>query len=727
MSEQIDGIVTIFPNVYKSKEPHHVPIRKIFERIRTGRSKELVEKIRSCESKEEKLELKKQLPSICFAGLFKHRDNHGIVEHSGFVCLDFDHLTSYEKLVEFKDSLKKNKYVFAAFISPSGDGMKVVVRIPKDITNHAKYGESLGKWFKQDDQKVDELKDIARVCFESYDPDIWINEQAVVFDVISKPKPVVVEYAHEGDKIVDQHAIFRNLKKWADARDSYHDGNKHNFLVKLACACNRFGLDQDFTTAKLIESYQGVASWVDSNDFHEITRRVYITYEAQHKMSHWTTKGEMCDYDPDGKARDVIYLEDIREDMWSSFHKGDSRGETTYFSSIDRHWTWKKGEVTLMHGAPNQGKSFLTLQLMLIKSVKEKTKWGIFSPEQNPPIDFYKDLIHMYKGKSTEPWHKHRMSESEFKDGMDFVREHFYFVYPKVDSPTPQYINDRFSELIIKEKIEGCLIDPFNQLDNDWASAGGRDDQYISVFGAKEKRYALTNNVYKIIIAHPKGGMQKLTSKDQDPELKNEGNYKCADMYDIAGGAMWGNKMDNILCTYQPFFQTRINNPKRLMSDSGHYLKMTQFKSQKIKKQKLIGIPGTANLIFNTREFRYYEAEGYSEIIDGSDMSMIGLPNKGAGVYSPFDPEYYEKHEKTRLFEQMPKTDWDKFINKEKVTISVKKEQEEKDKEDRVLLELGLDPSVDETDEFDDYDVDGSSYEEEKDFPLEPDDQDFEN
>lgn len=718
----IDGAITIFPNVYKSKEPHNISIRKAFDRIRSGKSKDLIAKIRAAETKDDKLNLKKQLPSICFAGTFKHRDNHGIIDHAGFICLDFDHLSSPEKLLEFKEELKKNKYVFAAFISPSGDGMKVIVRIPKDIKNHSGYATSLGKWFDQDDQKVDELKDIARVCFESYDPDIYVNENAVVFDVISKPKPVVVEHASEGDKIADPHILFRNLKKWADARDSYHDGNKHNFLVMLACACNRFGLDQEFTIAKLIESYQSSASWVESNDFNEIVRRVYITYEGQHRMSHWTVKGEMCDYDPNGKARDVIYLDDIRPDMLSSFHKGDSRGETTYFNSIDRHWTWKRGEVTLMHGQPNQGKSILMLQLMLLKSIHEKVKWGIFSPEQNPPIDFYKDLIHMYIGKSTERWHKHRMSEAEFNQGMDFMKEHFFFVYPKVDSPTPQYINDRFSELIIKEKIDGCLIDPFNQLDNDWASAGGRDDQYISVFGAKEKRFALTNQVYKIIIAHPKGGMQKLSEKDQDPDLKNAGNYKCSDLYDIAGGAMWGNKMDNVLCTYQPYFQTRVNNPKRLLSDNGNFLRMTQFKSQKIKKQKLIGIPGTANLVFNVKEMRYYEAEGYKEIEDGSDPSLLGMADKRAGVYSPFDKEYFERTEKARLSEEISTTDWDKFITKSKLETTVQNEQERRDKEDGVMLEIGMDPAIDENY---DYDVDSSSFENENYEALDPDDQDF--
>ncbi len=685
--------VTIFPNIFKTKDPHHVAVSKIFDRIKTGKSKELVESIRACTDKKERQKLKAELPSICFAGTFAHRDNQGIIDHSGFICLDFDHFTDDSKLVAFKESLKKNKYVVAAFVSPSGDGMKVVVRIPKDIKQHSAYAESLSKWFKQ--EQWDDLRDISRVCYESYDPDIYVNASAKVYDILTREKPTIMEFAPEGEKIKDQQLIFRNLKKWLDARDSYHDGNKHNYLVKLATACNRFGLEMEMVAAKLVESYQDKASWVDKGDFYEIVKRVYIAYEHQHGISVWTTKGEMLDFDPDARARDVIYLDDIRGEMLSSFFKGDSRGETTYNRSIDRHWTWKRGELTLMHGLPNMGKSILMLQLMLLKSINEGVRWGIFSPEQNPPIDFYKDLIHMYIGKSTEPWHKYRMNEAEFNQGMDFMKEHFFFVYPKTESPTPQYINDRFEELMIKEKIDGCLIDPFNQLDNDWASAGGRDDQYISLFGAKEKRFALSKNVYKIIIAHPKGNMEKLTDKTQDPELKNSGNYRCPDIYDLAGGAMWGNKMDNILCTHQPYFNTRRNSQKTDGDNvSGHSLFMTQFQSQKIKKPKLIGFPGTANLIFNVKQFRYYEEEGYSELSEHSDDARRGLPAEG--VYSPFDKEYKEMGVRSILEKKIKSTDWDKLINMSKRKVQNEQEQEQKEREEKTMVELGLPPDMDE-------------------------------
>ena len=60
----LEGTVTIFPNIFKTREPYHISLRKVFDRIRRGKSKELVEKIRNCEDKKERHELKKSLPSI---------------------------------------------------------------------------------------------------------------------------------------------------------------------------------------------------------------------------------------------------------------------------------------------------------------------------------------------------------------------------------------------------------------------------------------------------------------------------------------------------------------------------------------------------------------------------------------------------------------------------------------------------------------------------------------
>ena len=39
-------------------------------------------------------ELKKELPAVCFSGIFNKRNDSSIQQHSGLVCLDFD---GYEK------------------------------------------------------------------------------------------------------------------------------------------------------------------------------------------------------------------------------------------------------------------------------------------------------------------------------------------------------------------------------------------------------------------------------------------------------------------------------------------------------------------------------------------------------------------------------------------------------------------------------------------------------
>lgn len=136
---------------------------------------------------------------------------------------------------------------------------------------------------------------------------------------------------------------------------------------------------------------------------------------------------------------------------------------------------------------------------------------------------------------------------------------------------------------------------------------------------------------------------------------------------------------------------------------------MTQFRSQKIKKPKLIGIPGTANLVFNIKQFRYYEEEGYSELNEISDDARRGLPKDG--VYSPFDKEYGEMSAKETLEETIKSTDWEKFIERSKRNVQVEREQEQRDIEDRTMLELGLDPSMDEQDA---YDMDASNFEQEE-------------
>ena len=138
-----------------------------------------------------------------------------------------------------------------------------------------------------------------------------------------------------------------------------------------------------------------------------------------------------------------------------------------------------------------------------------------------------------------------------------------------------------FLELIIKENVDGVDIDPFNQMTNNYQNFAGRD-KYLEWVLTLFSRFAQINNVYFWIIAHPIK-MQKGA----------DGNYPCPDVFDLSDGAMWSNKMDNILVYHRPFAQTDPQNPT------------CEFHSKKIRRQKVVGKKGFIifEMLFRTRRF----------------------------------------------------------------------------------------------------------------------------
>ena len=141
-------VATIFKDLSQTNTPFYRDIDFILNRIKTGTSKILVEKIRLEKDKKLRNELKSQLTAICFSGKFTRRADTAISEHSGLICLDFDNYDTIEQLNEDLKVINKDKYTFASFISPSGNGFKLLVKIPTEIENHKLFFVSLVEYYK---------------------------------------------------------------------------------------------------------------------------------------------------------------------------------------------------------------------------------------------------------------------------------------------------------------------------------------------------------------------------------------------------------------------------------------------------------------------------------------------------------------------------------------------------------------------------------------------------
>ena len=243
--------VTIFQNIRDTDTPFFRDVHLILERIKdgAGATKGLVQKIRLEKRKPERNELKKQLPAICFSGTFNKRSDASILNHSGLICLDFDGYEKQKELLQDKETISKNKYTFSVFISPSGNGLKVLVKIPADTENHTNYFNSLEKHFNS--PYFDKTsKNISRVCYESYDPLIYVNENSSIWDIIEEPEYTEVSKARDQATIpiTDENKIVEILVKWWHKKYPMQEGQRNHNAFILAMAFNDFGINKSLAS-----------------------------------------------------------------------------------------------------------------------------------------------------------------------------------------------------------------------------------------------------------------------------------------------------------------------------------------------------------------------------------------------------------------------------------------------------------------------------------------------
>lgn len=305
--------VTIFKNIKDTDTPFYRDVRAILDRIREGASKELVKRIRSEKNKSERNDLKKELPAICFSGTFNKRSDASIISHSGIICLDFDGYSKQKELLQDKESLSKSKYVYSVFISPSGNGLKVLVRIPPDPENHVNYFNSLEKYFSN--SYFDKTsRNISRVCYESYDPLIHINENASVWDLIEEPE--YTEVNRNKDRatipITDENKIVDILVKWWEKKYPMEEGQRNHNCYILAMAFNDFGINKSLATY-VLNAYA-------TNDF--TTREIQTTIDSAYRNT--TNFGTKYYEDEDrinqikAKLRRGVSKKEVRHQMQDS-------------------------------------------------------------------------------------------------------------------------------------------------------------------------------------------------------------------------------------------------------------------------------------------------------------------------------------------------------------------------------------------------------------------------
>lgn len=170
--------------VTRSKPPYaEISLNQVYKIINEPYYKKITKELRSISNKIENRKYKAQnFDYVTFSGTFYNRCTQDLIQHSGLMVLDFDKLDDVEstKIKLLKDPCFETQLLF---ISPNGNGLKWVIEV--DINGKYTHGEMFDAIYNYAKSthgiEADKSgRDVARACFLSYDPTVFIHPKYLV-------------------------------------------------------------------------------------------------------------------------------------------------------------------------------------------------------------------------------------------------------------------------------------------------------------------------------------------------------------------------------------------------------------------------------------------------------------------------------------------------------------------------------------------------------------------
>lgn len=223
--------------------------------------------------------IKSKLPAFTTSATFgKSRTKDNIKSYSQMLCLDYDYVP-IEKLSVLIFHVNTCEYTLASFISPSGKGLKVFVKINSDAEQHSVAYQQVADFYqKLSGFEADaKCKDITRLCFVSSDSACYLDESSKVFKVteekIIPPTEIKARPKKQSPKEIPTDTILDKCLKFTEEKEQYYQGNRNNFIHLFASNANRFGILQDETLNFCITNFD--------LDEAEITASIKSAYKLQ--------------------------------------------------------------------------------------------------------------------------------------------------------------------------------------------------------------------------------------------------------------------------------------------------------------------------------------------------------------------------------------------------------------------------------------------------------------
>tara|TARA_R110001599_G_scaffold59637_5_gene165813 strand:+ start:581 stop:2383 length:1803 start_codon:yes stop_codon:yes gene_type:complete len=549
--------VTIFKDVKSTKAPHHIQLATALSRIQQGKSKDLIHEIREG-NKEKKLEL----PVVCFSGEFSSRADEALFEHSGYIVLDFDHVD----VEATKTALATDDYIYACWISPSGDGIKALVRITNPERHRDHFRALTAYLSRQHGLEVDETGiNESRACFESHDPDIIIKDDYQKFGHFTTEHAEAQVPTNEAYSYTDYMKLNLAARMIRNAKD----GEKWATLNKAAILCGGYiaaGRMEEEEVFRIL--------------FREIEKREIDSDDhAKQTIISGVEKGkglpikDIIDSEKSVQREllindgDMSFISSDDEDFrWiDDFSQGKIEvGLDTGDPGLDQYFRYKR-EFVIINGHSNVGKTTAALYLICNSVMRHGWKWLIYSSE-NRTASVKMHLMQFAADCKVED-----MNFAQRKQAYKWVQEHFTIINNNQVYSYSDII--LFMEKVMRQQhLDAVFIDPYNSLRLDMSGSNIGVHDYHYEAASQFLTFSTANNIAVWLNMHAFTEAQRRKGPD--------GLQVAPYPEDTEGGGKFVNRSDCFLTLH-----------RKVQSPDHNIRKMSELHVRKVREVETGGEP----------------------------------------------------------------------------------------------------------------------------------------
>ena len=271
-------LVSLYKTVMDTTAFEQNPVLQVLFKINNGTYRHLVEPATKAFQEgnaELYAELKKKIPSFIISGTYEGgRKAENLKDYSGYIILDIDKLPK-DEIKNYKQKIAEVPFTFACFISPSGVGLKIIVKVSSKPADHLQaFNQLKAIYEKATGVEIDKSgKDINRLCFFSCDSNIVINYEAQKYLVQHEEvKQTTIAPMQQFTQGTDDLSVFQKCVQLTNNKMAYVEGSRNNYVCLLANNCNRNGLSE-------LSATQYIKSHYNYNEA-EVSQTVKSAYQS---------------------------------------------------------------------------------------------------------------------------------------------------------------------------------------------------------------------------------------------------------------------------------------------------------------------------------------------------------------------------------------------------------------------------------------------------------------